>query len=211
MLMLDHLVVATDDLARGTDWMAARLGVAPGGGGRHDAFGTHNALWKLGAAYLELIAIDPDAPRPGRPRWFGLDDPATRSGLADRPRLLTWVARSDDLDGDIRRSPLPTGPAQRFSRDHLYWHLTVPQDGRPHWGGAYPALIAWPPEVSPPPDTLPDSGLHLIAFAATGPEGLRRDLSLLGADQVLDVSGIGTDVALSATVRRSDGSTVVLD
>jgi hypothetical protein len=36
--------------------------------------GTHNRLLKLGEGfYLELIAIDPQAPPPGRPRWFGLD------------------------------------------------------------------------------------------------------------------------------------------
>jgi hypothetical protein len=58
--------------------------------------GTHNRLLGLGEGlYLELIAIDPQAPPPGRPRWFGLDRPQDLP--ADRPRLLHWVARSDDI------------------------------------------------------------------------------------------------------------------
>ncbi|MEM6489612.1 MAG: VOC family protein, partial [Pseudomonadota bacterium] len=91
----DHLVIGAADLARGVAAIQTRLGVAPGGYGAHAAMGTHNALWRLDAApaadgapvpaYLEVIAIDPAAPAPGRPRWFGLDDPAVAASLAGGP------------------------------------------------------------------------------------------------------------------------------
>jgi hypothetical protein len=34
--------------------------------------------------YLEIIATDPEAPAPGRPRWFGLDQPALREAVRGR-------------------------------------------------------------------------------------------------------------------------------
>ena len=44
--------------------------------------GTHNrVLGMAGGMYLEVIAIDPDAAAPERPRWFGLDEPAMRERL----------------------------------------------------------------------------------------------------------------------------------
>jgi hypothetical protein len=48
---------------------------------------------------LEVIAIDPDACPPGRPRWFGLDDPGLRDAVRDGgrtecagalPSLIEW-------------------------------------------------------------------------------------------------------------------------
>ena len=74
MSVPDHLVLAARDLDRGGAWLEDRLGVALTAGGRHSRMGTHNRLLSLGENfYLELIAIDPQAPPPDRPRWFGLD------------------------------------------------------------------------------------------------------------------------------------------
>jgi hypothetical protein len=54
--------------------------------------GTHNRLLKLGAGrFLEVIAIDPEAPAPGRRRWFDLDAPFMRQRLARGPDLIHWV------------------------------------------------------------------------------------------------------------------------
>jgi hypothetical protein len=67
---VDHLVVAAATLEQGVAWCEATLGVTPGPGGRHALMGTHNRLLNLGSAafphsYLEIIAIDPEAPAPG--------------------------------------------------------------------------------------------------------------------------------------------------
>ena len=83
---VDHLVVMAASLAEGVAWCEATLGVTPGPGGEHPLMGTHNRLLRIASpafpqAYLELIAIDPDAPALGRVRWFGLDDPALQARL----------------------------------------------------------------------------------------------------------------------------------
>ena len=96
---LDHLVVAAASLEQGVAWCEATLGVTPGPGGVHATMGTHNRLLRIATeafpdAYLEIIAIDPAAPPPGRPRWFGLDEPALRERVAQHPRLVTAVVRT---------------------------------------------------------------------------------------------------------------------
>ena len=68
--------------------------------------GTHNQLLAIGSpafprTYLEIIAIDPDAPAPTRRRWFDLDDPAVRARLRERPRQLHVVARCTGLDARL--------------------------------------------------------------------------------------------------------------
>src|SRR5215213_5147612 len=99
---LDHLVVACRSLDAGRAWCEATFGVAPQPGGRHALMGTHNLLLSLASerypkAYLELIAIDPDAPTPTptptQPRWFDLDDASLQAAIGT-PRLVHWVART---------------------------------------------------------------------------------------------------------------------
>src|SRR5262249_9761207 len=96
---LDHLVVAATSLADGTEYIAELTGATPQTGGKHGAMGTHNALLRVGErVYLEIIAIDPEAPKPRRPRWFDLDDIALQSELTERPQLVHWVARTTDIE-----------------------------------------------------------------------------------------------------------------
>ena len=69
---VDHLVIAADSLEQGSAWCERTLGAKPVAGGRHALMGTHNLLLQLSSTafervYLEIIAIDPDAPAPGRP------------------------------------------------------------------------------------------------------------------------------------------------
>src|SRR5215212_6108427 len=96
-IALDHLVVACRSLDEGRGWCETTFGVAPQAGGRHSLMGTHNLLLSVSSerhpgAYLELIAIDPDAPPPAQPRWFDLDDASLQAAIAT-PRLVHWVAR----------------------------------------------------------------------------------------------------------------------
>lgn len=175
---LDHLVVGARSLEEGAAWCEATFGLAPGPGGRHAFMGTHNRLLRLGgegfeAAYLEIIAIDPQAPAPGRARWFGLDTPAVQAALAQGPQLLHWVMRSSSLLADQQRlaaagedpgrvqaaeRPTPTGL--------LRWQITVPDDGLPRCGGALPTLIAW--DGPHPTERMPDSGLSLRQLQLRG-------------------------------------------
>ena len=86
---IDHLVVVADSLDQGVAWCKATLGVVPGPGGKHAFMGTHNRLLNLSspafpACYLEIIAIDPNALPPSRPRWFGMDDPGLRNRIGQQ-------------------------------------------------------------------------------------------------------------------------------
>lgn len=145
----DHIAIAARTLDEGAAWLAERLGVAPQPGGKHPLMGTHNMLLSLGPAeYLELIAIDPDAPAPDRPRWFGLDR------LTGPPRLAGWV---------MRQSPLAAPPGIRVStasRGDLRWRITLPDSGQMPHDGAEPMRIDWG-DGAHPADLLPDYGLRL--------------------------------------------------
>jgi hypothetical protein len=162
---LDHLVVTAPTLEAGAAWVEARLGVRPGPGGTHDRMGTHNLLLSLGpSAYLEVIAVNPAAPHPGRPRWFGLDE---LSATAES-RLAAWVYRTTDLEAI---DPKP-GPIETMTRGSLTWRITVPPDGRLPFDGAGPLFIQWQTD-RPPSMTLPDAGCVLHRLDVIHPEAGR--------------------------------------
>lgn len=172
---LDHLVIAARTLDEGRAWLEGRLGISLHPGGEHPRFGTHNALLSLGPdAYLEVIAVNPQAPVPARARWFSLDTPQTRERLEDGPRLIHWVARVVALDA---HTPAPFGEALALSRGEHRWTLTVPADGSLPGGGVRPSLIEW--HTPPPPTRLPDVGVRLstLTLGTPQPDALRRVLN----------------------------------
>ena len=165
-LALDHLVICAGTLAAGSAWVEQTLGVAPGPGGRHAAMATHNRLLSLGPEiYLEVIAIDPDAPPPARARWFDMDR------VAGAPRLRNWVAKCDDLDAAIRAAPGGIGEVMELARGDLRWRMAVPRDGSLPFGGAYPGLISWQGDAHPAA-RLPDCGCRLRALHIFHPDAL---------------------------------------
>lgn len=173
MLTLDHLAVTAETLAAGVAAVEDRLEVRLSPGGRHPAMGTHNALLRLGPGlYLEVIAIDPDAPAPGRPRWFDLDR------FAGPPRLTNWIARCDDLEAVLARAPEGSGQPMALERGNLRWRMAVPADGRLPFDGLFPALIAWQGSAHPAA-LLPETGCRLAALELHHPraEDLRHALT----------------------------------
>lgn len=105
---LDHLVVTAPTLAIGTEYVRDALGVTPEQGGEHVRMGTHNCLLKLGdSIYLEVIAVNPDAPPPKQLRWFELDEAESN----EVPRLATWVVRTNDIKAALTAcaTPAPDG------------------------------------------------------------------------------------------------------
>ena len=191
---LDHLVVAAASLEQGAAWCEATLGVLPAAGGRHPLMGTHNRLLAIGSeafpqAYLEILAIDPQAPPPGRPRWFGLDDPDLQARLQDGPRLVHWVARASAIDTD-RQALIDLGFAPgdvvKASRGALSWQILLRPDGQLMSGGALPTLIQW--DGAHPADALPASGVQLQSLALAGmPAPLHAWLAMPAVD------GLGAD------------------
>lgn len=161
-LAIDHLAVACKTLAEGAAHVEAALGAAPGPGGQHTDMGTHNRLMSLGTdLYLEAIAPDPEAPAPGRARFFELD-------RAGPPRLAHWIARVDDIEAAIAAAPVATGPALAMSRGALSWRLTAPQDGHLPMRGLFPSLIEWP-DIPHPATRMADAGCRLTRLELEGP------------------------------------------
>jgi len=163
---LDHLVVAARTLEEGAAWVESALGVKTLAGGKHPLMGTHNRVLSIGGRrYLEVIAIDPAAPPPARPRWFGLDDPAIRARLERGPALLHWVERTDDLDAALRGYPERVEVLDA-TRGDLSWRITVPSDGRLPCAGACPTLIQW--DGPHPTERMPASGCELVDLVTVG-------------------------------------------
>lgn len=217
---LDHVVIACADLNAGIDWVESRLGVRPALGGQHVAMGTHNALLKLGArSYLEVIAIDPEATPPLRPRWFALDEPEMQSQLARGPRLITWAVRSESVADACARVP-DLGEIMSMSRGALHWKITVPETGVLPWGGILPAAIQWSTEqgadAAPthPCDVLEDSGCELVRLQLSHPAAVLGTSGIMGMFRALKIVG-PVDLApgpkmLAATIRTPVGEVVLM-
>lgn len=196
-LQLDHLVVGARSLAEGVDWIADQFAVSIPAGGRHETMGTHNHVMRIGdGVYLEVIAIDPDAVAPSRPRWFDLDNPWVGRALRRGPRLLTWVARVPpprNLE-DVNLSA-EWGAALSMARGRLRWRITVPDDGRLPGGGFLPTLLQW--QCEPPAASMADLGCRLVKVTLRhrADDWLRLRLASIGASDLVDVAHADADGA----------------
>jgi Glyoxalase-like domain len=181
---LDHLVVVAPSLNEGVTAVSAMLGVELQRGGEHSRMGTHNALLRIGAAsYLEVIARNPSAPDPGRPRWFELD-------RADgRVRLATWVARTTEPRAAVAASPVDLGAVESMTRGDLEWRITIPSQGRLLEEGVVPMLIEWT-GGSHPAGRLPDQGVRLegLDLEHPNPELIRSFLRWVGFEGPVSVA-----------------------
>ena len=139
--------------------------------------GTHNALLRLSASsYLEVIAIDPQAPGPARPRWYGLDVLSPDA----LPCLTTWVVHGGAAERAAADGSMHLGGPVDMARGPFRWRVTVPRDGSMPMGGMIPAVITWASEH--PAQALPDRGCRLVGLEARLPEAeaLRTVLDTLG-------------------------------
>lgn len=200
---LDHFVVVAPTLEAGADHLQEILGVRPGKGGEHPAMGTHNLLLRLGATlYVEVMAANPGAPRPDRPRWFGVD--GVEPG--DAPRLASWVARTTQIRYLAASYGEVLGEVVPMSRGTLDWFITLRPDGAPPLGGAIPSLIQWETPEHPSAG-LPDRGLALERLEVFHPEpgrvaGLLQRLGFLGPVKVCPDRKPG----LKLLVRTAEGA-----
>lgn len=180
MLELDHIAVAAQTLDDGRAVVEEALGVALQPGGRHAHFGTHNLLLGLeNGLYMEVIAIDPRAPRPGYPRWFDLDR------FTGRARPHIWICRTDDMAGIGARHPQAGAPVA-LERGALKWQMAVPPSGILPYDNAFPAVIEWQCETHPA-QMLAASGVTLERLVVAHPQAsaLEGELS-----QALDDSRV---------------------
>jgi hypothetical protein len=163
MFEFDHLAIACTTLAEGVESVERALGVALGPKGLHPHFGTHNRLLSLGGSeYLEVIAIDPQAPAPGRARWFDLDR------FDGPPRLTNWILRCGDLAAAVSRLGPEVGRPVALSRGAYRWQMAVPDDGVLPFDNLHPALIQW--QSDHPAPALSESGCRLHELQVRHPQ-----------------------------------------
>lgn len=207
---IDHVVVMAKTLEQGVQWCEATLGVTPGPGGEHPQYGTHNRLLKIATpryplAYLEIIAIDPQAKGPAQgPRWFGMDEPALQAAVASEPRLIHFVVHTADLHAAriaLKGQGVEPGAAvhaKRHSRKGvLHWQISVREDGQRLFNGAMPSLIQWgrADDAEPlrlhPRNSLPRSGVSLQSLSIRHPSAdkLAAAYAALGLDGVALAAG----------------------
>ncbi len=201
-LSLDHLAVSAATLEEGAAWVEMALGAPLAGGGKHPHMGTHNRLLSLGDLYLEVIAIDPAAPKPAHPRWFDLDH------FQGPPRLTNWICRTDDLDAALREAPHGTGTATDLARGDYRWRFAVPASGRLPFDDCHPGLIQWQGALHPA-RALRDHGIRLTRLEITHPRAPALRAALTGlADPRVRVE-TGPCHALRATFDTPNGTRVL--
>jgi hypothetical protein len=210
---VDHLVVAAASLDQGIAWCRQTFGFEPTSGGEHPLMGTHNRVFRIDSAafpraYLEIIAINPAAPHPGRTRWFDLSEARMHEQLAAGPRLVHFVASTGNAAAAVAalgqqgidrgvllaaERPTPSGV--------LRWKITVREDGQRLFDGALPTLIEW--DKVHPCDNLPASGVALESMAVAQPEAtqLRAAYDAIGLHGIALQQGPGNVIATLATPR----------
>ena len=189
---IDHLVVTAPSLEAGAAYVRDALGVAPQAGGEHARMGTHNQLLRLGESiYLEVIAANPAAGRPTRPRWFALDKLAADA----KTSLATWVARTADIGAGNEAATERLGAIESMSRGALEWLITIPDDGSLPLDGVAPALIEWHSDTHPA-SRLDDYGLSLKKLELFHPDPER--VSALLKSLAVDGPGVVEKSAVAA-------------
>lgn len=177
---LDHVVVATPDLAGTVADIEVSTGIRAEQGGSHPGAGTRNHLISFGGdSYLEIIGVDTDQPEPDQPRRFLVDE-------RDRAVVATWAAHPGRVEERIARAAeagLDLGPVNDGGRrtpagELISWRVTEPlRTGR---DGTIPFLIDW--GTTPSPATTIASRAESVEFALLHPEPARlvEQLSVLG-------------------------------
>jgi len=206
---LDHIIITAPNLKSGVEWVRDTLNATPEYGGMHPRMGTHNCLLSLDdQTYLEVIAPDPNAPQPKRPRWFELDSLERDSP----PRLAAWVARTDDIKATASASSVPLGVIEPMSRGDLNWLITVTDDGALTLGGIAPILIEWQVSVHPSAG-MRDSGCRLVQLELHHPDARRAGdaLQSIGIESKVSLKPLASGLAprLVAHIRTPKGDKVL--
>ena len=167
MLSLDHLTVVAPSLGEGVDHVRACLDLDVPFGANHPEMGTHNRRLRLGDdVYLEIIAVDPNAPGPSGPRWFGLDRAeAVRSDWRDGARLRGWVARTGNIDAVLATHGGLFGGTVRIAEVAQF--SLLPDGGLP-MDGVLPSVIDRAGRGTPS-TRMPDQGALLREFVLEHP------------------------------------------
>ena len=212
-MQIDHVTVGAADLEAGARFVRSRLNVDIPNGGKHPHMSTHNKVARVGdGVFLEILAIDPGAPPPPRPRWFGLDDPAVTARLAGSPGPIGWVVRTSDIAAVQARSPVDLGPASSMSRGELTWKLTIPDSGVQPFAGLVPAFIQWDGEPHPSANMVfPGPRLKSVVLRHPRPNELGSVLQALGIDHLAEIEQAAGMPSLAFAFELPDGGMATIE
>jgi hypothetical protein len=213
-LRIDHVTAGAATLPQGIAYIRQHMGIAMPAGGKHADMATHNCVVRVGdGIFLELLAIDPEAAAPPRPRWFAMDDREQRQRLAKRPQPVGWVVSTNDVAAVAAKSPVDLGKVLAMSRGTRAWQITVPDSGMMPFSGCVPAFIQW--SEGPHPSAamaFPGPTLERIILRHPQAEELRATLAALGVADLAEVTGENQDSPSIAFVfRLADGSSWTLN
>jgi hypothetical protein len=171
MLNLDHISIIAPSLAEGVSHVRTCLDLDVPFGQRHAYMGTYNHLLQLGGmVYLEIVALDPEADAPSRPRWFGLDDQKkVRSDWDEGRRLRGWVARTDAIDTIIAGHRGIFGEKVSLPAVNPSFDFAIPDDGSLPLDGAAPSIIDRRGKLRSMA-TIADPGARLRSFTLEHPD-----------------------------------------
>lgn len=209
--LLDHIVLATPDLAATSAAIGQVTGVRPSTGGPHVGRGTRNDLCALGEGiYLEIIGPDPDQPEPAEARPFAIDRLAAAG-------VVTWCAKGADLGDLVSRAGAaglaydgPTPMQRQAPEGQLEWELALPTFDTA--GGTIPFFIDWGQTPHPAASRGTATGLTVDAFMLVHPRpgSVQSQLAALGIDATVEladtpgvravVQGPGGSMALESAV-----------
>ena len=135
---VDHVLLASSELAPGAALLPSRYGLESYEGGRHPGWGTGNRIIPLGDAYLELVAVVDE--REARASAFG----RWVLRAAEEPgSVIGWAVRPEDLDATAARLGLEIqeGSRTRPSGVIVAWRSAgVDEAARRPW---LPFFLEW--------------------------------------------------------------------
>ncbi|MEE9454483.1 MAG: VOC family protein [Paracoccaceae bacterium] len=212
MIEFDHIAIGCRTLAEGAAYVFEKTGLKIPVGGTHPLMGTHNLLMATGSdSFLEIIAIDPSAPKPAHNRWFGLDNVDFPV-----PRPHAWILRSNDLDHDLgiaKDIGIDFGTALSVTRGDMTWRFAVRKDGAIPLDGAAPMIMEWPEMPVHPAEKMVDLGTRIknITLETPHAESINMLLNTLSHKKIpVDIRTAQTP-RLSVTLVQRDGRETALD
>ena len=182
--MIDHIVLAVQDVQAAVEEVAEATGVRAELGGRFEGRGVYNHLLALqDGAYLEIIGPDPEQAGHEGPLPFGLH-------LAGQRRVPHWCAKAgaeiEQRVAAAREAGYDIGEVRPLGRvladgTRLDWRLSV-GGWPPLLDGLVPFLIDWGDARHP--STTAVAGCALVDFHGEhpDPEAVGAALGALGVE-----------------------------
>jgi len=203
LLELDHVLIATLDLAATSRALESRFGLRSIEGGSHPGWGTQNRIVCLGNTYLELISVT--EPRMARANAFGrwVERRSSTAGA-----LLGWAVRTDQI-GDVSGRlgiGVESGSRARPDGSMLHWRLAGLEEAASE--PSLPFFIQW--EVgSVHPGRASAAQGRMDELQLTG--NVDRLSSWLGSSALPVTIVAGDPAVASVRISTTGGRSILLD